>query len=125
MSGERPLRVTHLDHMARLSGAEIALVRLLRAADVARYIQRLGRRLRELGPDLVHTTSLKASVYGTIAARAVRLPLLWHLHDRLAADYLPPAVVPPMRLFAATAPSALVAPSRFTLRIVGSRFRRG
>jgi hypothetical protein len=65
---------------------------------VARYIQRLGRRLRELGPDLVHTTSLKASVYGTIAARAVRLPLLWHLHDGLAADYLPPAVVPPMRL---------------------------
>lgn len=56
-----------------------------------------------MGPDLVHTTSLKASVYGTIAARAVRLPLLWHLHDRLAADYLPPAVVPPMRLFAATA----------------------
>lgn len=32
MSGERPLRVTYLDHMARLSGAEIALVRLLRAA---------------------------------------------------------------------------------------------
>lgn len=29
MSGERPLRVTYLDHMARLSGAEIALVRLL------------------------------------------------------------------------------------------------
>ena len=51
--------------------------------------------------------------------------MLWHLHDRLAADYLPRAVVPPMRLFAATAPSALVAPSRFTLRMVGSRFRRG
>jgi hypothetical protein len=32
VSGERPLRVTYLDHMARLSGAEIALVRLLRAA---------------------------------------------------------------------------------------------
>ena len=32
MSGERPLRVTYLDHMARLPGAEIALVRLLRAA---------------------------------------------------------------------------------------------
>lgn len=29
MSGERSLRVTYLDHMARLSGAEIALVRLL------------------------------------------------------------------------------------------------
>ena len=32
VSGEGRLRVTYLDHMARLSGAEIALVRLLRAA---------------------------------------------------------------------------------------------
>jgi hypothetical protein len=30
-----------------------------------------------------------------------------------------------MRLLAATAPSALVAPSRFTLETVGRRFRRG
>lgn len=180
MSGKRPVRVTYLDHVARLSGAEIALVRLLEAAgpeleatvilaedgelverlaatgarvevmplveevrgmrrgeirpgirqaraaaEVARYTGRLRRRLRELRPDLVHTTSLKASVYGIFAARAAGLPVLWHLHDRLASDYLPGAVVPPIRLLAATAPSALVAPSRFTLETVGGRFRRG
>jgi glycosyltransferase involved in cell wall biosynthesis len=178
--GGRPLRVTYLDHVARLSGAEIALARLLEAAgpeleatvilaengelverlgaagarvevlplaeqvrgmgrgeirpglrqaqgaaEVARYTSRLRRRLRELRPDLVHTTSLKASVYGMVAARAAGLPVLWHLHDRLAHDYLPAAAVPPMRLLAATAPSALVAPSRFTLETVGRRFRRG
>jgi glycosyltransferase involved in cell wall biosynthesis len=95
------------------------------AAEVARYVGRLRRRLRELRPDLVHTTSLKASVYGMVAARAAGLPVLWHLHDRLARDYLPAPVVPPIRLLAATAPNALVAPSRFTLRTVGSRFRRG
>jgi glycosyltransferase involved in cell wall biosynthesis len=172
--------VTYLDHVARLSGAEIALVRLLEsagpeleasvilaeegelverlaatgarvevlplaeeargirrgeirpglrqaraAAEVSRYTIRLRRRLRELGPDLVHTTSLKASVYGLVAARSAGLPVLWHLHDRLARDYLPGAVVPPMRLLAATAPSALVAPSRFALETVGRRFRRG
>jgi glycosyltransferase involved in cell wall biosynthesis len=180
VSGKRPLRVTYLDHVARLSGAEIALVRLLdavgpeleatvilaedgelverldatgarvevlplaeevrglrrgeirpgirqarAAAEVARYTGRLRRRLRELRPDLVHTTSLKASVYGIVAARAAGLPVLWHLHDRLARDYLPGPVVPPLRLLAATAPSALVAPSRFTLETVGRRFRRG
>lgn len=179
MSGGRPLRVTYLDHVARLSGAEIALTRLLEAAgseleatvilaedgelveqlaatgatvevlplaeevrgmrrgemrpglrqaraaaEVARYAARLRGRLRELRPHLVHTTSLKASVYGTLAARAAGLPVLWHLHDRLARDYLPGAAVRPMRLLAATAPSALVAPSRFTLETVGSRFRR-
>ena len=180
MSGGRPLRVTYLDHVGRVSGAEIALVRLIEAvgpeleatvilaengelverlgaagarvevlplaeqvrgisreeirpglrqaygaAEVARYTSRLRRRLRDLRPDLVHTTSLKASVYGMVAARAAGLPVLWHLHDRLARDYLPSAVVPPMRLLAATAPSALVAPSRFTLETVGRRFRRG
>lgn len=180
MSGGRPLRVTYLDHVGRVSGAEIALVRLIEAvgpeleatvilaengelverldaagatvevlplaeevrgmsrsqirpglrqahgaAEVARYTGRLRRRLRDLRPDLVHTTSLKASVYGMVAARAAGLPVLWHLHDRLARDYLPSAVVPPMRLLAATAPSALVAPSRFTLETVGRRFRRG
>jgi glycosyltransferase involved in cell wall biosynthesis len=179
-SGERPLRIAYLGHVARLSGAEIALLRLLHAAgsrldatvilaedgelvdplretgakvevlplaerarglkrgelraglrqagagvELARYVGRLRRRLRELEPDLVHTTSLKASVYGTIAARAAGLPVLWHLHDRLAADYLPRAVVPGMRLLAATAPTALVANSRLTLETVGARFRRG
>jgi hypothetical protein len=174
------LRVTYLDHVGRVSGAEIALVRLIEAvgpeleatvilaengelverlgaagarvevlplaeevrgmsrreirpglrqaygtAEVARYTGRLRRRLRDLRPDLVHTTSLKASVYGMVAARAAGLPVLWHLHDRLARDYLPSAVVPPMRLLAATAPTALVAPSRFTLETVGRRFRRG
>jgi len=180
VSDRRPLRVVYLDHVARLSGAEIALVRLLEAAgpeleatvilaehgelvdrlyaagagvevlplaeqvrgmsreemrpgrrqaraavEVARYAGRLRGRLRELRPDLVHTTSLKASVYGMLAARAARVPVLWHLHDRLARDYLPSAAVAPMRLLAATAPSALVAPSRFTLETVGRRFRRG
>jgi glycosyltransferase involved in cell wall biosynthesis len=180
VNGGGPVRVTYLDHVARLSGAEIALSRLLEAAgpqleatvilaeegelverlattgarvevlplaeevrgmtreelrpglrqahaaaEVARYIRSLRRRLGELRPDLVHTTSLKASVYGMVAARAAGLPVLWHLHDRLAPDYLPSGIVPPIRLLAATAPNALVAPSRFTLRTVGSRFRRG
>jgi glycosyltransferase involved in cell wall biosynthesis len=177
---EQRLRVVYLSHVARLSGAEIALVRLLGAAgsevdatvilaedgeiveplraagasvevmpmaeharglkreelrfgpsrarpaaEVGRYTHRLRRRLQELRPDLVQTNSLKASVYGLVAARLARVPVLWHLHDRLAPDYLPPRIVPAMRLLAATAPTALVAPSRFTLETVGRRFRRG
>ena len=34
----------------------------------------LARRLRELQPDLVHTNSLKAALYGGVAARAGRRP---------------------------------------------------
>jgi glycosyltransferase involved in cell wall biosynthesis len=175
----RRLRVVYLDHVARLSGAEIALVRLLEATDeidatvilaedgelvdplrragarvevrplvesarglrraeirpgveqaraavaVGRYIDTIRRRLRALDPDLVHANSLKAGIYGTFAARLARLPVIWHLHDRLASDYLPSPVVPVMRALVATVPTALVTPSRLTLEIVGRHFRPG
>jgi glycosyltransferase involved in cell wall biosynthesis len=89
------------------------------------YVRTLAGRLRELDPDLVHTMSLKSGVYGTLAARLARLPVVWHLHDRLAADYLPRPAVGPMRMLARTLPSALVVPSSSTLATVGSRFRPG
>lgn len=95
------------------------------ALEVARYVGRLRARLRQLRPDLVHTHSLKAGVYGGLAARLAGVPVIWHLQDRLAADYLPKAAVPPMRFLASTLPSALVVPSRHTLATVGRRFRPG
>lgn len=55
---------------------------------LASYIVQLTRRLRELSPDLVHTNSLKAGVYGGIAARLAGTPLVWHLRDRLSRDYM-------------------------------------
>ena len=146
-SREQQLRVVYLDHVARLSGGEIALLRLLphlrrvnahvilgeegplasrlaqagisvevlpiaAAARDARkdtvrlggaspaallstlaYVARLTLRLRQLRPDLVHTNSLKAGVYGSLAANAAGIPVVWHLRDRIAPDYLPrPAV---------------------------------
>jgi glycosyltransferase involved in cell wall biosynthesis len=146
-SREQRLRVVYLDHVARLSGGEIALLRLLShlrrvnahvilgeegplaarlaqagisvevlpiaaaARDVRKdtvrlgsasptallstlaYVARLTLRLRQLRPDLVHTNSLKAGVYGSLAANAAGIPVVWHLRDRIAPDYLPrPAV---------------------------------
>src|SRR5919197_957599 len=139
-SDERRLRVVVLDHVARLSGGEIALTRLLpalarhvdvhvilgeegplverlrahgietevvplapRFRDVRREtvrplrldplalahlpaaVRRVSRRLRELDPDLVHTNSLKAALYGGLAARLVRVPAVWHVRDRIAS----------------------------------------
>ena len=54
---------------------------------------RLARRLRRLSPDLVHTNSLKAGVYGSIAARLAGVPVVWHVRDRVAEDYIPAAAV--------------------------------
>jgi glycosyltransferase involved in cell wall biosynthesis len=149
VDGERDerLRVVYLDHVARLSGGEIALMRLLThfqnvtphmilgedgplaerlqragvsvevlpiaasARDVRRdtvrlgatspmtalhtltYVARLALRLRTLRADLVHTNSLKAGVYGSLAAKAAGLPVVWHVRDRIAEDYIPSSAV--------------------------------
>ena len=53
------------------------------------YTWRLAGFLRSERVDLVHTNTLKAAVYGGAAGRLARIPVLWHLRDRLAADYLP------------------------------------
>jgi glycosyltransferase involved in cell wall biosynthesis len=92
---------------------------------VYRYARRLEWRLRKLGPDLVHSNTLKSGVYGVMAARLARLPIVWGLHDRIARDYLPAPAVAPMRLLVSTAPNALVVPSQATLDTVGPWFRPG
>jgi glycosyltransferase involved in cell wall biosynthesis len=169
------LRVVYLDHVARMSGGEIAMLRLLphlggvhahvilgedgplaerlqragisvevlpfpaatrdlrrdavrpggaspRAAlDTLVYAARLARRLRQLRPDLVHTNSLKSGIYGAPAARAARVPLVWHLRDRIAADYLPSSAVRPIQTFIAAMADGVVVNSTATLHTLFAR----
>ena len=61
---------------------------LAAAADIARYVETLRRRLRQLRPDIVSTISLKAGAYGVLAGRLSRTPVVWHLHDQIDASYL-------------------------------------
>ncbi|UUZ44038.1 hypothetical protein LP422_15575 [Janibacter limosus] len=46
---------------------------------------------------MVHTTTLKADLLGVPAARLARRPLVWHVRDRIAPDYLPSPLVHLMR----------------------------
>jgi glycosyltransferase involved in cell wall biosynthesis len=172
-------RVVYVDHVARLSGGEIALLRLLphlsdvnahvilgedgplvqrlhtagisvevlpiaeSARDARRgtmrtggvsarvvietgsYIARLTRRLRQLRPELVHTNSLKAGVYGSLAARAAGIPVVWHVHDRISRDYLPREAVTGLRLLLRRLPDAVVANSAATLATIRPPRRTG
>lgn len=167
------LRVVYVDHCARLSGGELALLRLLPSLDVdahvilgeagplvgklrqagvsvevlpmadaagslgrdrvspgllpvsavagsAAYVARLAARLRRLRPDLVHTNSLKAALYGGAAGRLASVPVVWHVRDRITDDYLPG---PARRLVMAAArilPAAIIANSQATLETLGS-----
>ena len=163
------LRVVYLDHCARLSGAELAMLRLLPAltdavdahvilaedgplvaklkvagvsvevlpmAEIARgmsrdrvrpgrlpgasvfhtarYIARLAVRLRQLRPDLLHTNSLKAGVYGSVAGTVAKVPVIWHAHERLADDYLPGAAIRLVRAMIRHLPTAVIANSQST-----------
>jgi glycosyltransferase involved in cell wall biosynthesis len=87
----------------------------------ARYVATLTRRLRRLRPDLVDANSLKASLYGGLAARAAGVPLVVHLHDRLASDYLPPAALRVSRGTIRHFASGLITNSTSTLETVSHR----
>jgi glycosyltransferase involved in cell wall biosynthesis len=161
------IRVAFLDHCARLSGAELALSRLLpalevdscvvlaedgplvplleqagipttvlpmrtraralsrdrvvpgraamlAAVDTADYVWQLRGWLRSHNIDIVHTNSLKAAVYGGLAGRLAGIPVVWHVRDRIADDYLPASAVRLVRLLSRVLPSSVVANSRAT-----------
>jgi len=88
-------------------------------ASTVGYVLKLANRLRRLQPDLVHANSLKAAVYGGVAARLAGIPVVWHVQDRIATDYLPRAAVRLVRAMAAYVPDRIVANSRATLGTLG------
>lgn len=94
------------------------------AARAGSHAVRLSARLRRLAPDVVHCNSLKACVYGGVAARLAGVPVVWHLRDRLTADYLPSRVARGMRVAAAAVPTALIANSGSTACTLGRSGRR-
>jgi glycosyltransferase involved in cell wall biosynthesis len=78
------------------------------------YALRLARRLRHLRPDLVHTISLKAALYGGIAGRLARVPVVWQINDRIADDYLGTAAARLIQRASAVIPEAVMVNSDTT-----------
>ena len=172
MTGARDPSVVFLDHVARESGGEIALLRLIpgieryrahvilaedgpiasrledagisteilpldpRTLNVSRerlgrgpsarqvgaslsYAFRLRRRLRELRPSIVHANSLKSGYYGVAASRLAAVPMVWHVRDRLASDYMPELACRMTREVIRYGASGVIANSRVTLETLG------
>jgi len=92
---------------------------LFAAAETASYGYRLARRLKKLRPDVVHAYTLKSLVYGALAARLTRTPLVWQVNDRIAADYLPSPAVRGIRILARHATAGVIAISEATLEPLG------
>ncbi len=96
-----------------LGGAGIA--RSMLSAETFGYIRGLRQFLAQLDPDIVHTNSLKADLIGGLAARLARKPLVWHIRDRIAEDYLPRAATRLMRRLCRLVPDRIIANSQATL----------
>jgi len=89
------------------------------AMATAVYILRLAHRLRRLRPHLVHTNSLKAAIYGGLAARLAGVPVVWHVRDRIAGDYLPSSAARLVQTLARWLPAGVIANSQSTLDTLG------
>ncbi len=87
------------------------------------YTLRIARRLHVLSPDLVHTNSLKAGVYGAIATRIVGIPVIWHVRDRIADDYLPASAAWFVRSLIRHLANFVIVNSHATLLTLGGAIR--
>jgi len=79
------------------------------------YSSKIAGHARAHGCDLIHTNSLKSDIYGAIAAKQSKLPLLWHVRDHIAPEYLPGMTVRAMRWMAGRVPTHVLCNSRSTL----------
>jgi glycosyltransferase involved in cell wall biosynthesis len=70
---------------------------------------------RRCGAKIIHTNSLKADIYGGIAAFFARLPVVWHVRDYINRSYLPGPAVAIFRFLVGKIPSFVVANSQSTL----------
>lgn len=80
-----------------------------------RYTLYLARFMRKHRVELVHTNSLKSDIYGGFAGRLARIPVVWHVRDRIENDYLPSPAVRLFRLGSRLVPVCVVANSQATL----------
>ncbi|MCW4458865.1 glycosyltransferase family 4 protein [Microbacterium sp. MPKO10] len=88
------------------------------------FIIRLRAVIRESGADLVVANTLKAAVFAAIASPLAGQRWAWHLHDRLARDYLPQRLRAVMRTVALIGPRVIVANSNATRETLPVRARR-
>ena len=94
------------------------------AAGTLRHIGKLAAKIKELQVDVVHTNTLKADILGGCASVLARRPLVWHVHDRIAADYMPSAAVKLIRGLARLLPKHIIANSEATLKTLPSSPKR-
>lgn len=86
------------------------------AARTAMIVPRVSAAIRGAQVDLVVANTLKSAVITAFAAPLAGRRWVWHLHDRIAPDYLPAPLVAALRLLARFGPRLVIANSAATRR---------
>lgn len=81
----------------------------------AGYAVRVAQFARKRGAALLHCNSLKADIYGAVAGKLARIPVLWHVRDHIDPSYLPARAVHLFRQFARKLPDYVVCNSQSSL----------
>lgn len=120
-------------HVAPLHGSVInsrkddlgggTLLRLRDVASTIAFALELSRLIDSLNVAIVHTNSLKADLIGGMAARVAGVPLVWHVRDRIADDYLPARVARAFRALSRLIPTRVIAISRAVAETLGNSNR--
>lgn len=85
----------------------------------------LGAAVRERGGDVLVAGSTKALIMSAVAARRARIPLIWHVHDRISAEYFGTAMAFLLRMFGKIVADGYIANSRSTEESLRPGRRRG
>ncbi|WP_454791931.1 glycosyltransferase family 4 protein [Mycolicibacterium lutetiense] len=99
------------------------LRRLTGAAALVRVGWSLGAAAREGHADILVAGSTKALIMSTVAAARARIPLIWHVHDRISAEYFGRALAFVIRMLGWTVAHGYIANSRSTADTL-SKWRR-
>jgi glycosyltransferase involved in cell wall biosynthesis len=109
------------DHVANTRKDSLGAGSLLKIKSIFAslgYSRKLSHFIKSRKADIVHTNSLKSDLIGGIAARLARVPVVWHIRDRIENDYLPGPVVLAFRWLCRVIPDFVVANSAATMETV-------
>lgn len=110
------VRIVPLDDSIRNRGRNaVNLGAPVAAYQLLAYGRKLAPLLREEKVVCVHTNSLKSALYGAVAAKSAKLPLIWHIRDHIGPPYLKPIVAKGIRLMSRFLPNGVIANSKSTL----------
>ncbi|MFE3258725.1 glycosyltransferase family 4 protein [Nocardia sp. NPDC059091] len=88
---------------------------LVGATGLLRLGWTLGATVRDLEATVLVAGSTKAMLMGAVAARRARVPLVWHVHDRVSRDYFGRVLALVIRALGWVVARAVIANSRGTL----------